>query len=328
MLPNPAGHAATGRMPALSIRFDNRFAMAETGATGPTPAHPGGAGDSPGPGAAKGGRAMSTASGHPGGSHHGGAAAVAPAPAGALGAPRPEGRADRAASAAPEGPCATTLALRAIMREDSRPLRDAAIRRLMAQGVTAEALLDEHIPALARLMGEEWLCDRAGFVEVTVTASRLQALVRDLCQDLRADAAGVVDGPTVLVVALPEEQHTLGPMILACRFRRMGLSTQLSLGRPAGEVLTLLRRRNVDMLAITLGSEASLEACTALINMCRMTLSRVPPLVVGGALALSGEDVQRRTGADHAVCDPAEAVRRCGLWFRVESASPTRLRRG
>ncbi|MCL4186322.1 MAG: cobalamin-dependent protein [Rhodobacteraceae bacterium] len=246
-------------------------------------------------------------------------------------APRPAASERREPSPLPAGAALdaeVVAAVRALAGEESRHQREAAVRRLLMRGVGLDSLIDAYVPAVARMLGEDWCCDRLGFVEVTVMTHRLQTMVRDLCHAVRADDAADADAPTALVVVLHGEQHSLGATVAASQLRRLGLSAQLSLGRPAVEVEAACRRSRFDLVAISVGGDAGLDSAAELITLLRTSARALPPLVIGGSLRVHEDDVRLRTGADHFCPDTAEAVRRCGLMARVQGAGCLRGRSG
>jgi len=248
------------------------------------------------------------------------AAALPPAPATA------DRRQPPAESAEAQLDAEVVATVRALAGLESRPQREAVVRRLMMRGLGLDTLIDDYVPAVARMLGNDWCCDRLGFVEVTVKTHRLQTMVRDLCHAVRADDAAAADAPTALVVVLQDEQHSLGATVAASQLRRLGLSAQLLLGRPACEVEAAFRRNRFDLVAISVGGDAGLDSAADLITVLRTSVRALPPVVIGGSLRVHEDDVKLRTGADHFCPDTAEAVRRCGLWARVQGARRSRDR--
>jgi MerR family transcriptional regulator, light-induced transcriptional regulator len=91
------------------------------------------------------------------------------------------------------------------------------------------------------------------------------------------------DSPCVLIVVQEEDYHTLGPMLAATQFRRMGVSVQMSLGRPDGEVVSRLRHGAFDMVAVSIAWEGRLESLQNMINLMKSSRTARPPVVVGGS---------------------------------------------
>ncbi len=192
-------------------------------------------------------------------------------------------------------------------------LRRRVLGNLRLQGVSQEDIVDRLIPMIARRLGEEWCSDQTSFADVTIGVGRLQQLVREIARDWRGDAMGRLDAPCILMVVPEEDYHTLGPMLAATQFRRLGVSVQMSLGRPESEVVGRLRNGAFDMVTISIAWEGRLEKLRNMINLMNVTRSSRPPVVVGGSYIENAQAIRSFTGADHVTSDPREALRLCGL---------------
>lgn len=192
-------------------------------------------------------------------------------------------------------------------------LRRRVLGNLRLQGVSQEDIVDRLIPMIARRMGEDWCSDRTSFADVTIGVGRLQQLIREIAADWRGDALGRMDAPCILMIVLEDDYHTLGPMLAATQFRRMGISVQMSLGRPDSEVVGRLRHGAFDMVTMSIAWEGRLESLRNMINLVKTARSARPPVVVGGAFVEDPQAIRNYTGADHVTSDPRDALRLCGL---------------
>ncbi len=192
-------------------------------------------------------------------------------------------------------------------------LRRRVLGNLRLQGVSQEKIVDELIPEIARRLGADWCSDRTSFADVTIGVGRLQQLVREIGSHWRCDDLGRSDSPCVLMVVQAEDYHTLGPMVAATQLRRMGVSVQMSLGRPDGEVVSLLRRGAFDMVTVSISWEGRLESLRNMINLMKSSRTARPPVVVGGSYIGNEHEMRDLSGADHVTSDPKEALRLCGL---------------
>lgn len=197
----------------------------------------------------------------------------------------------------------------------------AQLRRL--HGVSDEEIVDCYIPAVACQLGQDWAENRRSFAEVTIGTARLIAAVRDLSRRWTADSVADWRAPSIAMVVPEAEQHRLGAMIAASRFRRLGVSVQMLLGRSDDEVVAAVRNGAFDMISFSLATLERVEQTRRLIHMLRQSVPVVPPIVVGGAIGVRSEDLKLQLGADHVVSDPEEALRRCGVNVRRRgSAAP------
>jgi methylmalonyl-CoA mutase cobalamin-binding subunit len=201
---------------------------------------------------------------------------------------------------------------------------DRALGRLRSQhGLGDEELVDCYIPAIACQLGQDWSENRRSFAEVTIGTARLIAAVRDLSRRWTADSVADWRAPSIAMVVPEAEQHRLGAMIAATRFRRLGVSVQMLLGRSDDEVLAAARNGAFAMISFSLATVERVEQTRRLIQILRDGVRPLPPLVVGGAIGVSSEDLRAQLGADHVVSDPEEALRRCGVSVRTRgSAAP------
>jgi methylmalonyl-CoA mutase cobalamin-binding subunit len=195
---------------------------------------------------------------------------------------------------------------------------DVALDRALGQmrnqhGLDDAEIVDSYIPAAACQLGADWMENRRSFAEVTIGTARLIRTVRDISAGWNADAAADWRAPVMLMVVPEAEQHRLGAMVAASRFRRLGVSVQMLLGASNAEVLDRAEKGAFDIISFSLATRARVEETRRLIHMMRASLSPLPPLVVGGAIGLGAEELRAHLGADHVASDPEEALRLCGV---------------
>ena len=197
---------------------------------------------------------------------------------------------------------------------ESESAFDRALGQLRSQHrLGDEEIVDCYIPAIACQLGSDWAENRRSFSEVTIGTARLIAAVRDLSRRWTADSVADWNAPAIVMVVPETEQHRLGAMIAATRFRRLGVSVQMLLGRSDEEIVAAVRNGAFDMISFSLATLERVEQTRRLIHMLRHIVSSVPPIVVGGAIGVRSEDLKMQLGADHVVSDPEEALRRCGV---------------
>jgi len=215
---------------------------------------------------------------------------------------------------APRGRDEWVAYLATSLMSDSETSHRAAIASLLASGVRSEELFDTYVPAAAHRLGELWVKDKVSFVDVTVAASRLQALFRG-----RPDGTGRVDGGAIplgesVLMAIPAfEDHSLGAFVAADQLRRHGLWVHMAIGLTNQEFAGLLETRRFSLLGLSAGTWNTLEKLTEVVDYLRANLQHVPPIVIGGRVVKDPAKIIERTGADFAVRTAREAVEKCGL---------------
>ena len=189
------------------------------------------------------------------------------------------------------------------------------ISALMASGVSSEEIYQEYVPAAAQHLGEMWIADRASFIDVTLAASRLQALFRKagVARDGNWQDRSIPLGQAILLVIPAFEQHSLGAFVAADNFRRHGVWVRLCIGLEERELAEVLRANRFAMVAFSLATWKSVESSGDLVKFLRSHVDRLPPIVVGGRIVSERAPVEKASGADFAVKSVREAIERCGL---------------
>lgn len=189
------------------------------------------------------------------------------------------------------------------------PVVDAMLR----DGIAPDEIADAYVPAVARMLGEEWCEDRIGFAAVTIGSSRLQSLLRELGPEWRADGSVAGDAPAILVVLPCDVHHTLGAMILSGQLRRRGFSVRLLLGAGPEDMNLHLRQSQFDAVMISAARGDSVASLRRLVDALRTAIAPGVRIVIGGTLLETRPDLQPLTGADLATSDIDAALRHCGL---------------
>lgn len=198
------------------------------------------------------------------------------------------------------------------------------ISLLVARGVPTEQIYGKFIPAAARMLGERWVRDELGFMEVTTGAARLQNLVRAYSSSQAP--VSVPLGQSVLLVVPSFEQHTLGAFLAADGFRQAGLWVHLAIWQEARDIAAQARTGQFGLIAISASCTKHLEALGDLVDKTRRQAEVTPPIVIGGALVNLADDIESRTGADFATNDPRRAVAECGLAGHIDPFPERQLR--
>jgi methylmalonyl-CoA mutase cobalamin-binding subunit len=203
---------------------------------------------------------------------------------------------------------------------DSPAALSALIEEMRQLRVPAAAVADLYIPEAARRMGEAWHDDRMSFADVSIGTARFQAILRELGAAWAADMGDRDSVASVLLIVPPQEQHTLGAMVLTGQLRRMGISVCLRMMAAPEEFRALVADRRFDAVLISVAARVNLEKCRVLVKTLRSAMPAGTPVIVGGAVLCEEEDVQQWTGADHATNDIVQAISACGLKVHVPDA--------
>ena len=203
--------------------------------------------------------------------------------------------------------------------------RHDMVMRLRQDGVTTHEIIDHIVPAAAAMMGDRWFADEISFAHVTIGAARLQEAVRvlgwhDPSRDYRQ-----VPAPALLLIIPRGEDHTLGTFVLADQLRRRGYQVDMAIDRSPREVAEMVHKRRYSMVGITVSGRRTIASARELVDMIRLTVTRVTPVVIGGAILDKEYDALTLTGADHTARDAGSALRRCGLDPVLATASPQEL---
>lgn len=188
----------------------------------------------------------------------------------------------------------------------------AHLDAFLEYGVSREEVIDLYIPTVARQYGVEWCGDQLGFSDVTIGTARLQSWLRELEPRAAADQAPLF-APEVLLVVPRGSYHTLGAMVAASQFRRLGVLVRIAMGDDPNSVGRMVRNQRFDMVAISASGAEKVEFLRLLINKIRTGVAPVPPVVIGGPILETQEEIGILTGADLVTSDPEEALNQCGL---------------
>lgn len=211
-------------------------------------------------------------------------------------------------------PEVTNRLLEATMHRSPETHR-AVVAQMLEAGITPEAIADIYIPEVARRMGTEWEDDVSGFAQVTLGSAHLQSLLRDLDSiwDTGHSGIGKDARPLVLVMTIPEAQHTLGATILSTQLRRLGCSVRLQAGR---SVVLPEDDRSPDTCDAIFASASRSDPASDVARMIaglRREMTPPPPIVLGGTILDVVDDPLAATNADFATLDPVAALAFCKL---------------
>lgn len=214
--------------------------------------------------------------------------------------------------------CVTALEAAVLSPQHDAPI--AAIQDLIASGIKPTVIADHYIPAVARILGDQWCIDQLSFADVTIGSARLQAMLRSLGPNWSGENASK-PGPASILLIVPEDvHHTLGALVLGGQLRRKGVSVKLVLSAKNQDIANWIKLSTYDAVFISSSRGESLESLRRIVDVVRNAASTAPPIVVGGSIldVETKETVTALTGADHATRIPQEALELCGLLISTQ----------
>ncbi|MEM9725783.1 MAG: hypothetical protein AAF909_10000 [Pseudomonadota bacterium] len=192
----------------------------------------------------------------------------------------------------------------ALVSPDEAPARLFAAR-LIAYGVSTEQIYERYVPAAARRLGEWWVEDKVGFVEVTLGSSRLQDLTRELEGRFVEGGSTIPLGHSVLLAVPRCEQHSLGAFIAGGKLRRMGLWVHMGVALDDDELARLAESQRFSAIGLSAATRRALEPLRRTIDKLRGVADFDGAIGLGGAITKLGDEVASYTGADLATAEPA-----------------------
>ncbi len=181
------------------------------------------------------------------------------------------------------------------------------VQALLGTGVSVQELCMEHLAPAARELGDWWKQDKLPFTEVTLATARVQSLLRSIPVK-RIPVLGRNDHSAVFV-AVPGETHTLGVIMAADHFRRLGWDVSLLIGMDHMELCQRIARDNRSLVVLSCAGRHSMPALRHLMDEVRWQRPDVA-LIVSGLIAQDETALAGLPAFDGVVgCfDTAEAV--------------------
>jgi len=228
-----------------------------------------------------------------------------------------------------EAPAETTMpypdiieALTAAFLADDPDMRRQAVSGVLRSGVSGAEFIQSHAGDMARMLGDLWAENKISFAEVTIGVARMQETVRGLAARNQRQAAATAT-PEILLLAPEGENHLLGLFVACEAFEDMGCYVHLAIGQSVDEIAALAAKYHYTMIGISISSLRTVKEARAIAHRLRTGMSRNTPLVLGGGLAADASkhsEVLADLDVDHIVCDPAEALRLCGI--KIKASQP------
>ena len=135
---------------------------------------------------------------------------------------------------------------------------DSALDALDQKSIPAEVLIDYCIPLAAEELGNDWADDLKGFGQVTLATSRLQMILNNLITYRNSDAE-IISRHGLMLIICKDEQHTLGPSILADQLRRRGQSVKILHSTDSKEIVNLCHDHDFSAVLFSCAGHHSLD---------------------------------------------------------------------
>lgn len=223
--------------------------------------------------------------------------------------------ADRNAKTMPEPREALVTRLISASQSGTKSAFAELLAEVKRARITLAALADVYIPLAARRMGEAWHDDQMSWMDVSIGVGRLQSLLREIGTAWVADQAGDTGHGTVMFIVPDREQHTLGPMVATGQLRRFGVSVCLRIAPTVNELRSLMAARRFDGVMISVSTRDKLDTVAKTVQILRTMVAQPVPIIVGGAVMTSVEDIISMTGADFCSNEIGAALEVMGLKF-------------
>ncbi len=229
--------------------------------------------------------------------------------------------ADGASFASPENAALIAALSEAFIALD-QSLHHEALLRLRQNGVSLTDIVDHLAPAIARSLGERWFADKLSFAHVSIGTARLQEVVKSFnTRQRNRPRQGAATRAVLLIVPRPEE-HSLGAVVLANQFWRLGYESDVMVDARPSQVAQRLNGRKYSLIGISAAGPRTLASTKDLIDTIHRSVTHVTPIALGGASLGHGPDALARTGADFIAQDARSALRTCGLPISPAGSEP------
>ena len=174
---------------------------------------------------------------------------------------------------------------------------DLALDALDQRLIPAEIVIDYCIPMAAEELGNDWVDDLKGFGQVTLATSRLQMILNNLINYQNSEAESASAHGLMLIVC-KEEQHTLGPSILADQLRRRGHSVKFLHSANSKELITLCKDHEFSAVLFSCSGHHSIDYITKSINLIKQEVAQKPLIFLGGKILDLEPEIENVIDAD------------------------------
>ena len=177
---------------------------------------------------------------------------------------------------------------------------------LRRRGTTPDTLSLRYIMPAAQRLGERWMNDECGFLDVTLGSARLHGLQRSLRSDFAPARLSPSSDLRALFTVTPGDTHLLGVTVAADFFRRAGWSVDV---HSSPERETLLARASLTeypLIGVSVGSYPEDGRLEDIVYRLR-ALQPAAKLVLGGGVQYVDPVLLERLSVDAVVDDVTNA---------------------
>jgi MerR family transcriptional regulator, light-induced transcriptional regulator len=189
------------------------------------------------------------------------------------------------------------------LAHDEIPLL-AKVHELLDSGMSTISISEEYIGQTARYLGECWSQDDLSFTQVTLGCGRLQSMIHYL-SDLTPLPMGAMGSAAnslqVLLVTAPQEQHSLGLIMVADAFRREGWEVSQASAHDVLTPLQTLKTHWFDVVGISIGADKQLPWVKTFIEQLREHSRNPDVKVLAGGPSVSADPAKSATYAQYGV---------------------------
>lgn len=191
-----------------------------------------------------------------------------------------------------------------------------SVDRLIACGVSIDAIYDTYIPRAAARLGEMWVDDAIAFTGVTLGMARLTEVFRRLSpmflKDRTTTAWTRPLGGQALFALGPGENHCLGVAMAADYFQRAGWSVRVELRAGRDDLERIVRERPFDLIGLSSGSRRMIPDLRRTVARLRAAARPSTRFLLGGPLVTLEDAVAGKVGVDIAASAAQDALSALG----------------
>ena len=173
---------------------------------------------------------------------------------------------------------------------------DSALDVLDQKLIPSEVIIDYCIPLAAEELGNDWVDDLKGFGQVTLATSRLQMILNNLINYQNSEAE-IASRFGLMLIICKDEQHTLGPSILADQLRRRGQSVKLLHSADSDELVNLCKSHDFSAVLFSCAGHHSIDYINKSITSLDNLVQR-PLIFVGGKILDLEPAIKDKVAAD------------------------------
>ncbi|WP_234031592.1 cobalamin B12-binding domain-containing protein [Alteriqipengyuania lutimaris] len=202
---------------------------------------------------------------------------------------------------------ADSFAVNLLEWDADRALRE--VEALVARGYGVQPVFLDLLAPAARTLGRMWEEDECDFVEVTMGLWRLQEVMREVASRAPPIAGSLAAPAKSLFSPMPGDQHSFGALMIDEVFARAGWESEALIDPQRRELLTVISRKSLDLVGLTITTDSPSSALQSLIRAIR-TVSANPAIciMIGGRMVNANPGLAEEVGADVSAADAFAAL--------------------